>query len=242
MRSLHASSQESQEQLRQLQDSLHSAKEQDTETQHQLHGKYLRVIYGQKVEKMTANIKKPTKLVTKVDFNFVHCLVEELQLRLQKEQTLSNDLRSTLEAEKSRGLEQQRQLEAELKAVSVLKAELEETRLQLQSSYKIQEELKGQIQKLRYGKLVHAPLWKLMITWVLCRKLFFFFLMFALRLKLENDEAEHQACLQAVKKEQARVQELQEDLQQQRLNSQQTIEQNHQTQEVIHIFDVLTFW
>lgn len=159
VRSLHASSQQSQEQLRQLQDSLHSAKEQGTETQHQLHGdgKYFRVIYDQKVEKITANIKKQTKLVTKVDFNFVHCLVEELQLRLQKEQTLSNDLRSTLEDEKSRGLEQQRQLEAELKAVSVLKAELEETRLQLQSAYRIQEELKSQIQKLRYGKLVHAP-------------------------------------------------------------------------------------
>lgn len=59
--------------------------------------------------------------------------------------------------------------------------------------------------------------------------------MFALRLKLENDEAEHQACLQAVEKEQARVQELREDLQQQRLNNQQTIEQNRQNQEVMHI-------
>ncbi|CAM4621314.1 unnamed protein product [Leuciscus chuanchicus] len=167
VRNLHASSQQSQEQLRQLQDSLHSAKEQGTETQHQLHRD-----------------------------------VEELQLRLQKEQTLSNDLHSTLEAEKSRGLEQQRQLEAELKAVSVLKVELEETRLHLQSAYKIQEELKSQIHKLR--------------------------------LKLENDEAEHQAGLQAVEKEQARVQELQEDLQLQRLNSQQTIEQNHQTQESLH--------
>ncbi|KAK7154978.1 hypothetical protein R3I93_009814 [Phoxinus phoxinus] len=167
VRSLHASSQQSQEQLRQLQDSLHTAKEQGTETQHQLHRD-----------------------------------VEEFELRLQKEQTLSNDLRFTLEAEKSKGLEQQRQLEAELKAVSVLKAELEETRLQLQSAYTIQEELKSQIHKLR--------------------------------LKLENDEAEHQACLQAVEKEQARVQELQEDLQQQRLNSQQTIEQNHQTQESLH--------
>lgn len=75
---------------------------------------------------------------------------------------------------------------------------------------------------------------------VVCRKLFVLF--YFLRLKLENDEAEHQAYQQAVEKEQARVQELQEDLQQQRLNSQQTIEQNHQTQEVIHIFDVLTFF
>ncbi|XP_051752168.1 pericentrin [Ctenopharyngodon idella] len=111
---LHASTQQSQEQLRLLQDSLQTAKEQGTETQHQLHRD-----------------------------------VEELELLLQKEQTVSNDLRSTLEAEKSRGLEQQGQLEAELKAVSVLKAELEETRLQLQSAYQIQEELKSQIQKLR---------------------------------------------------------------------------------------------
>ncbi|XP_048056654.1 pericentrin isoform X5 [Megalobrama amblycephala] len=165
---LHASTQQSQEQLRQLQDSLQTAKEQGTETQHQLHRD-----------------------------------VEELELLLQKEQTVSNDLRSTLEAEKSRGLEQQGQLEAELKAVSVLKVELEETRLQLQSVYKIQEELKSQIQKLR--------------------------------LNLENVEAERQACVQAVEKEQARLQELQEDLQQQRLNSQQTIEQNQQTQESLHL-------
>lgn len=59
VRSLHASSQQSQEQLRQLQDSLHTAKEQGMETQHHLHrdGKYFRLICGQKVKKMTANIK-----------------------------------------------------------------------------------------------------------------------------------------------------------------------------------------
>lgn len=99
--------------------------------------------------------EKTRKSVIKADFNFV--LVEELELLLQKEQTVSNDLRSTLEAEKSRGLEQQGQLEAELKAMSVLKAELEETRLKLQSAYTIQEDLKSQIQKLRYSKLAHAP-------------------------------------------------------------------------------------
>jgi len=104
---------------------------------------------------LTANIKKNNKISQIL--TLCNVLVEELELRLQKEQTLSNDLCSTLEAEKSKGLEQQRQLEAELKAVSVLKAELEETRLQLQSSYNIQEELKSQIHKLRYGKLVHAP-------------------------------------------------------------------------------------
>lgn len=52
-------------------------------------------------------------------------------------------------------------------------------------------------------------------------------------------EAERQTCLKAVEKEQIRVQELQEELQQQRLNDQQTIEQNHQTQEVNSI--ILTF-
>uniref|UniRef100_A0A671KT57 Pericentrin-like n=1 Tax=Sinocyclocheilus anshuiensis TaxID=1608454 RepID=A0A671KT57_9TELE len=132
----------------------------------------------------------------------LHKDVEELELRLQQEQTVSHDLHSSLEAEKSRGLEGQRQLEAELKAVSVLKAELEETRLELQTTYKNQDELKSQIHKLR--------------------------------LKLENVEAEHRACLQALEKEQARVQELQEDLQQQRLINQQTVEQNHQTQESLH--------
>lgn len=84
----------------------------------------------------------------------MHCLVEELELRLQQEQTVSHDLRSSLEAEKSRGMEQQRQLEAELKAVSVLKGELEETRLELQTTYKNQDELKSQIHKLRYIKHV----------------------------------------------------------------------------------------
>lgn len=58
------------------------------------------------------------------------------------------------------------------------------------------------------------------------------------RLKLENVEAEHRA----LEKEQARVQELQEDLQQQRLINQQTVEQNHQTREVNHICDALTFY
>ncbi len=62
------------------------------------------------------------------------------------------------------------------------------------------------------------------------------------RLKLENVEAEHRAGLQAFEKEQAGVQELQEDLQQQRLLNQQTVEQNHQTREVNNICDVLTFY
>ncbi len=91
------------------------------------------------------------------DFNSVHCLVEELELRLQQEQTGSHDLRSSLEAEKSRGLEQQGQLEVELKAVSVLKGELEETRLELQTTYKNQDELKSQIHKLRYSKHACTP-------------------------------------------------------------------------------------
>lgn len=82
----------------------------------------------------------------------MHCLVEELELQLQQEQTVSHDLRTSLEAEKCSGLEQQRMLEAELKAVSVLKAELEEARLQLQSTYRNQDELKSQIHKLRYSK------------------------------------------------------------------------------------------
>uniref|UniRef100_A0A9J7XTJ4 Pericentrin n=1 Tax=Cyprinus carpio carpio TaxID=630221 RepID=A0A9J7XTJ4_CYPCA len=132
----------------------------------------------------------------------LHKDVEELELQLQQEQTVSHDLCSSLEAEKSRGLEWQRQLEAELKAVSVLKEELEETRLELQTTYKNQDELKSQIHKLR--------------------------------LKLENVEGEHRACLQALEKEQARVQELQEDLQQQRLINQQTVDQNHQTQEALN--------
>lgn len=194
-----------------------------------------------KVEKKWQQIlkEKTRKSVIKADFNFV--LVEELELLLQKEQMVSNDLRSTLEAEKSRGLEQQGQLEAELKAMSVLKAELEETRLKLQSAYTIQEDLKSQIQKLRYSKLAHAPVWIWIITVIVCCKLFSPIFAF-LRLKLENFEAERQACLQAVEQEQARLQELQEDVQQQRLNSQQTIEQNQQTQEVIHIFDVQTWF
>ncbi|KAK2888943.1 hypothetical protein Q8A67_014318 [Cirrhinus molitorella] len=79
----------------------------------------------------------------------LHRDAEELELQLQQEQTASHELRTSLEVEKSRGLEHQKQLEVELKAVSVLKAELEETRLQLQSTYRNQDELKSQIQKLR---------------------------------------------------------------------------------------------
>ncbi|XP_051997412.1 pericentrin-like [Xyrauchen texanus] len=162
---LHASTQQSQEQLQILQDSLHTAKEQGTQTQHQLHGE-----------------------------------IEELELQLEQEQTLSHELRSTLEA---RGVEQQRRLEVELKAVSELKVELEETTLQLQSAFNNQEELRSQISKLR--------------------------------LKVENVEAEHQACFQAVKKEQTRVQKLQEELHQQRLSNQQTVEQSHHAQQSLHL-------
>ncbi|XP_051562982.1 pericentrin isoform X2 [Myxocyprinus asiaticus] len=165
---LHASTKQSQEQLQQLQDSLHTAKEQGTQTQQQMHRE-----------------------------------IEELELRLQQEQTVSHDLQSSLDAEKARGVEQLRQLEVELKVVSELKAELEDSRLQLQSACKNQEELKSQINKLR--------------------------------LKLENVEAERQACLQAVGKEQTRVQELQEELHQQRLSNQQTIEQSHHTQESLRL-------
>lgn len=105
------------------------------------------------------------------DFNSVHCLVKELELRLQQEQTVTHDLRSSLEAEKSRGLEQERQLEAELKAVSVMKGELEETRLELQNTYKNQDELKSQIHKLRYSK--HAcTLFEYELSLVVCHIFF----------------------------------------------------------------------
>ncbi|XP_051568974.1 pericentrin-like [Myxocyprinus asiaticus] len=56
-----------------------------------------------------------------------------------------------------------------------------------------------------------------------------------LRLNVENVEAEHQACFQAVEKEQTRVQELQEELHQQRLCNQQTVQQSHHTQESLHL-------
>lgn len=62
---------------------------------------------------------------------------------------LSHDLRSSLEAEKSRAVEQQRQLVSELKVMSEMKTELEETRQQLQSASVNQEELKSQMNKLR---------------------------------------------------------------------------------------------
>lgn len=60
---LHASTQQSQEQLRLLQDSLQTAKEQGTETQHQLHrdGKYFTVCMVKKWKKMTANIEEEKK-------------------------------------------------------------------------------------------------------------------------------------------------------------------------------------
>ncbi|TRY82084.1 hypothetical protein DNTS_013476 [Danionella cerebrum] len=154
VRSLHAqlqtSTEQSQEQLRQLQESFQNAKEQESCND-----------------------------------------VKELQL--QQEQTDSCDLRSSLEAERSRGMELQRQLET---AVGLLKAELEDTALQLQSAHKHQQEL---------------------------------------RLQLQDVEGERQTCLQALEKERVRVQELQEEIDQHRLHSQQATERSQQTQEVKHL-------
>lgn len=134
---LHASTQHSQEQLQKLQDYLHSAKEQGTQTQHQLHIES-KCIWTQKQH-----------LQKGLGYNCMHvCLVEELEMQLQKERMMSHELRSSLDAEKRRAVEQLRQLKAELKMFSELKAELEKTRQQLQSASINQEELKSQINKL----------------------------------------------------------------------------------------------
>ncbi|XP_017559158.2 pericentrin isoform X1 [Pygocentrus nattereri] len=125
--------------------------------------------------------------------------VDDLGRQLQQEQTVSRDLHCSLEKEQSRQAEHCSQLEAEQKTILMLKAELQESSLQLQSTCKSQEDLQSQIHKLR--------------------------------LKLENEEQEHQACVEAVEREQVRVKQLQEELLQERLNSQQTLEENAQTQE-----------
>ncbi|KAL6455980.1 hypothetical protein MHYP_G00358310 [Metynnis hypsauchen] len=125
--------------------------------------------------------------------------VDDLGRQVQQEQTVSRDLHCSLEKEQSRQAEHRSQLEAEQKTVLMLKAELQESSLQLQSTCKSQEDLQSQIHKLR--------------------------------LKLENEEQEHQACVEAVEREQVRVKQLQEELLHERLNSQQTLEQNAQTQE-----------
>ncbi|XP_056606327.1 pericentrin isoform X2 [Triplophysa dalaica] len=165
---LHESTQQSQEQLQQLQDSLHTAKELETQKQQELHRD-----------------------------------LEELESQLKQGQMLSHDLRSSLEAEKSRAVEQQRQLVSELKVMSEMKTELEETRQQLQSASVNQEELKSQMNKLR--------------------------------VKLESVEAERQLCVTAVEKEQIRTHQLLEELQQQRLDNQQTTEQNRHTHEGLRV-------
>ncbi|XP_057193432.1 pericentrin isoform X3 [Triplophysa rosa] len=56
-----------------------------------------------------------------------------------------------------------------------------------------------------------------------------------LGVKLESVEAERQLCVTAVEKEQTRAQELLEELQQQRLDNQQTTEQNQHTHECLRV-------
>ncbi len=51
--------------------------------------------------------------------------------------------------------------------MSVLKGELEETRLELQTTYKNQDELKSQILKLRYSKHVCTPFKYTLSVWLL---------------------------------------------------------------------------
>ncbi|XP_072539723.1 pericentrin isoform X2 [Salminus brasiliensis] len=161
---LHTCTLQSQEQLRELQDSLHTMREQGVQTQQQLQRQ-----------------------------------VDDLEKQLQQEQTESRDLHCRLEEEQSRMAVQHNQLEAEQKMVSELKAELQESSQQLHSTCKSQEDLQCQIHKLR--------------------------------LKLENAEQEHQACVETVRKEQVRVKQLQEELNHERLNSQNALEQNAHTQE-----------
>ncbi|KAI4902380.1 hypothetical protein NFI96_018847, partial [Prochilodus magdalenae] len=163
---LHTCTLQSQEQLRELQDSLHTMREQGMQTQQQLQRQ-----------------------------------VDDLGRQLQQEQVASRDLQCTLEQKQSRETEQRSQLAAEQKTVLMLKAELQESCVQLQSTCKSQEDLQSQIHKLR--------------------------------LKLENEEQEHQACVEVVEREQARVKQLQEELHHERLNSQHVLEQNTQTQEAL---------
>lgn len=55
------------------------------------------------------------------------------------------------------------------------------------------------------------------------------------RLKLECEEQEHQACVEAVEREQARVTQLQEELHHERLSSKNTQEEHAHTQEVLDL-------
>lgn len=53
------------------------------------------------------------------------------------------------------------------------------------------------------------------------------------RLKLESEEQEHQACVEAAERDEVRVEQLQEELHHERLSSKHVKEEHAHTQEVL---------
>ncbi|XP_059823404.1 pericentrin isoform X4 [Hypanus sabinus] len=80
--------------------------------------------------------------------------VELLEYKLQQEQIIANDLRSSLRAEQDRSTDLHQHLQNEQTAVSEMKSELSEVTVELESALKTRHELQQNLQKLR-GEL-HA--------------------------------------------------------------------------------------
>ncbi|XP_062907590.1 pericentrin isoform X3 [Mobula hypostoma] len=75
--------------------------------------------------------------------------VELLEYKLQQEQIIANDLRSTLRAEQDRSTELYQHVQNEQTALSELKSELSEVTVELESALKTRHELQQNLQKLR---------------------------------------------------------------------------------------------
>ncbi|XP_072902480.1 pericentrin isoform X3 [Hemitrygon akajei] len=75
--------------------------------------------------------------------------VELLEYKLQQEQIIANDLRSSLRTEQDRSTELHQHLQNEQTAVSEMKSELSEVTVELESALKTRHELQQNLQKLR---------------------------------------------------------------------------------------------
>uniref|UniRef100_W5KBH1 Pericentrin n=1 Tax=Astyanax mexicanus TaxID=7994 RepID=W5KBH1_ASTMX len=146
-----------------------------------------------------------------------HTLREQGMQTQQKLQQQVDDLERQLQQEQTKSHDQHCRLVEEQSRTA-------EQHKQLEAEQKMVSELKAELQES--SQLLHSACKSQEELQSQIHKL---------RLKLENEEQEHQTCVEAVRREQVRVNQLQEELQHERLNSQCALEQNTHTQEVQHL-------
>ncbi|XP_049335113.1 pericentrin isoform X2 [Astyanax mexicanus] len=142
-----------------------------------------------------------------------HTLREQGMQTQQKLQQQVDDLERQLQQEQTKLHDQHCRLVEEQSRTA-------EQHKQLEAEQKMVSELKAELQES--SQLLHSACKSQEELQSQIHKL---------RLKLEDEEQEHQTCVEAVRREQVRVNQLQEELQQERLNSQHALEQNTHTQE-----------